>query len=185
MSSSASAWGPPSRLLPLALLLAVLAAGCAATAPISPALKTQAQPVKFEELQANPEQFQGETVILGGQIIDATPTPEGTQVTVLQTKTEDAERPEGADTSLGRFIALYKGFLDPQIYAKGRQVTVAGKVAGKRMEKLGQVDYAYPLIRAEQVYLWPRPQPAYYAPYYYPWGPYWGPYGFYGPWWWW
>lgn len=190
-SSSASVWARSSR--PLLWLLVLMAAGVAcAGAPIAPELRGEAVPVDFPELLASPERFRGETVILGGQIISTVPTPEGTLLTVLQTRTEGTDRPKGPETSQGRFMALYKGLLDPQVYAEGRQVTVAGRVAGKRVERLGEIDYGYPLIDAAQVYLWPKPEPRYYYPY----GPYGGPYGGpfwpyyywgpyrYGPWWW-
>ncbi|MFH0811001.1 MAG: Slp/YeaY family lipoprotein [Pseudomonadota bacterium] len=184
----ASARGWPSRLPPLLMLLAMAGGGCATTAPITPSLKSQAVPVDFARVTANPDQFKGQTVILGGQVVSAEPTTEGTLLTMLETKTDDAERPQSAETSRGRFMALYKGFLDPQIYAKGRQVTVAGQVEGSRLAKVGQLEYRYPYIMAEQVYLWPRPDPAYYyAPYgygaYWPYGPYF--HGPFGPWWWW
>ncbi len=187
-SSSASGWGLSSRLLGLALLALVL--GCA-EAQIAPEIRGQAVPVDFAQLTANPERFLNETVILGGQIIKTMPTPEGTVITVLETKTENLGRPEGPETSRGRFMAVYQGFLDPEVYGAGRQVTVAGQVMGKRVEKLGEVDYAYPLIRAQDIYLWPKPEPRpYYAPYgyapYWPYGPYYyAPYRFYGPWGWW
>lgn len=184
-SSSASAWGRSSRLLLGLLLLAAAGVACAG-APISPELRGEAVPVSFADLVANPERYQDETVILGGQIIKTVPTPEGTMLTILQTKTENEDRPSGPETSQGRFMALYKGFLDPQIYAEGRQVTVAGKVAGKKVERLGEIDYGYPLIAAGQVYLWPKPEPRSYYPNYGPYYPYyWGPYwGRWGPWWW-
>src|SRR3972149_3741212 len=102
-SSSASAWGRSSRLLLGLLLLAAAGAACAG-APISPELRGEAGAVSFPDLVA---------------------PPEGTMLTVLQTKTENEDRPSGPETSQGRFMALYKGFLDPQIYAEGRQVTVA------------------------------------------------------------
>jgi outer membrane lipoprotein len=186
--SSASVWARPSRPLLALLVLVVAAAGCATTAPIRQEIKAQATPVDFSELATNPDKFKGETVILGGQIIKTTPTADGTLLTVLETKTKDAERPGGREATQGRFMALAKGFLDPQVYSEGRQVTVAGKVAGKRMDKVGELEYAYPLINADQVYLWPRPDPYYYYPplygsywpYYYPYGPY----GAFGPWWW-
>jgi len=182
-SPSASGWALSSRLLLVVALLAL--AACATTAPIPARVKQEAVPVNFPELAANPDRFTGQTVILGGQIISATPTPQGTLLTVLETKTEKDERPYGADTSQGRFMAQAKGFLDPQIYAQGRQVTVAGKVAGRQAGKVGELDYTYPLIQAEQVYLWPRPEPRYYRDLYWPYGPYYyGFYGPFGPWWW-
>jgi outer membrane lipoprotein len=170
------AWRWAFRLT-LALLLAGLAAGCAGANHISPALRAEAVPVDFRELVADPDRFKGETVILGGVILESEPGPEGTLLTILQTRTEEGERPGEAETSQGRFMALAKGFLDPELYAAGRQVTVAGKVEGKRTAQVKGFSYTYPLIAAEQVYLWPLPEgygypyyPSYY-PYYYPWYP--------------
>ncbi|MBW2023760.1 MAG: Slp family lipoprotein [Deltaproteobacteria bacterium] len=37
------------------------------------------------------------------------------------------------DKSKGRFLALYKGFLDVAIYRRGREVTIGGKIIGKRV----------------------------------------------------
>ena len=160
------------------LLAAALFAGCATTAPLQPDIRAAAMPVDFPDLMANPERFRGETVILGGEIIDAVPTANGTRLNVLQTRTDAAERPGSSDTSQGRFVAMYQGFLDPAIYATGRQVTVAGTVAGAQAQTVGNTQQTQPLINAQQVYLWPQPQPRYYyapGPYYY--------YPFYNPFW--
>ena len=37
------------------------------------------------------------------------------------------------DKSKGRFLALYKGFLDVAVYRWGREVTIGGKITGKRV----------------------------------------------------
>jgi outer membrane lipoprotein len=172
-------------LLAAALLLAAVTVSCAATAPIRPDVRNQATPVDFAELATNPEEFRGETVILGGVIISATPIPEGTQLVVLETKTEGDERPGPPDTTQGRFVAVSRLFLDPQVYQQGRPVTVAGVVVGKATQKIGEVEQSHPLIAAEQVYLWPPPEPRYYS--YYPYYPYYyepfypGPFFFSGP----
>jgi len=70
-------------------------------------------------------------------------------------------------------------FLDPEIYSKDRKVTVGGKVAGSRQRALGNRIYEYPVIEAQEIYLWPRKDkharpyyPFYYDPWYYPWYPY-------------
>lgn len=51
------------------------------------------------------------------------------------------ERPINLDVSQGRFLGEYDGFLDSDIYAKGRQITLAGRVQGVKVMKLGQMEY--------------------------------------------
>ncbi len=51
------------------------------------------------------------------------------------------------------------GFLDPEIYKIGRDLTVVGRVAGVETLPLGEITYTYVLLRGEEVNLWPpRPQ---------------------------
>jgi hypothetical protein len=60
--------------------------------------------------------------------------------------------------------------LDPKVYAKGRGVTVGGSVVGSVRQPLGDREYTYPVIEAQELHLWPIPsvRPGY--PYYYdPW----------------
>ena len=74
-------------------------------------------------------------------------------------------------------MALCEGYLDPAIYSKGRQVTLAGRVLGTRTDTVGEITYVYPLLACLEVYLWP-PMPdtrtLYPYDYWWPWyGPYW------------
>jgi outer membrane lipoprotein len=72
-------------------------------------------------------------------------------------------------------------FLDPQVYAPDRQVTVTGTLLRTEAGKVGEYPYTYPVIQADAWYLWPeateRPYgylyPGWYDPWYYdPWYPY-------------
>lgn len=47
------------------------------------------------------------------------------------------------------------GFLDPFVYSVGRQVTVAGILAGKEVHPLGEISYTYPIVTSRELYLWP------------------------------
>ena len=77
-------------------------------------------------------------------------------------------------------------FLDPEIYSKGRKLTVGGKVVGVRPQPLGNRLYRYPVIEAEELHLWPkkvsyaRPYDPYPHCWHFPWHYY--PYSPY-PWW--
>ena len=83
------------------------------------------------------------------------------------------------DESEGRFLVLYPGYLDVAIYNGGRKVTVAGEIQGKKIQRLGEIDYTYPLTSAKEIHLWPvEKKGRVYCPYpywHYPWscGPYW------------
>lgn len=165
----------------LALLLSgLLASGCALV--ISKSLLEQVKPnISFEDLRKDPRAYVGETVLLAGVIVKTTNTPSGTVLEIYQTEKDREERPINLDQSGGRFLAEYRGFLDPEIYGKGKQVTVAGKVTGEKTMKLGELDYLYPYIKIEEIHLWKEKKPAsYYDPY--PWYPMGMPWGYWGPW---
>jgi outer membrane lipoprotein len=156
--------------------------GCAHA--ISDALRVQAEPhIPFAELRANPEAYKDRTVILGGEILSTENLREGTRLEVLQKPLDRAGAPRATDDTGGRFMALCRDYLEPAIYAKGRRVTIAGRVLGMYTGKVGEVDYRYPQISCEEIHLWPRtmvmPYPSYYDPWYGPFSPY--PYAFWWP----
>ncbi len=52
---------------------------------------------------------------------------------------------------------------------------MAGELQGEKVEPLGEMNYRYPLVTSEQIYLWPDYYPyAYYSDY---------PWWYYDPWW--
>jgi outer membrane lipoprotein len=129
-----------------------------------------------------PEAHKGETVLWSGVIISSVNLKEGTIIEVLQKPADMQGKPKDVDESQGRFLALYSGYLDVAIYSQGRKVTVAGKIQGKKIQRLGEIEYTYPLISAKEVHLWSvAKEDRVYYPYpslHYPWwyGPYWYPY---------
>lgn len=163
-----------------------LFAGCA---PISKELREKAEPLTFSEVFKNPETYKGKFVIWGGEIIETMNQKDKTSlIEVLQKPLDWVEEPKSTEASGGRFLILVEGFVDPQIYRKGREITVAGEIIGEKTQLLGQMEYHYPLLLSKQLYLWreyhyyPYPPPYYpYYPYYRRW--YYGP-GYYDPWWW-
>lgn len=152
----------------------ILLAALAACAPMSQDIRRQAdESAPFAEIQKNPDKFSGMVVIWGGVIIETTNLKESTVIKVMQTALDIQGRPTEPDRSEGRFIILVGRFLDPDIFKKGRQVTVGGEIAGKETQPIGEIQYIYPVVRAKELKLWELPVP--YPPYYYdPW--YWGPY---------
>lgn len=138
----------------------------------------------FQEVQSNPDGFIGKKVLWGGVIIKTINTPGETLLNIRQTDLDISTRPKSLDRSQGRFLVGYHGFLDPAIYAEGREVTVVGEIAGTQEMVLGETRYRYLIIRSEELHLWEQrldvpyydpwiwndsPYPWYYRPYPYRW----------------
>lgn len=100
-----------------------------------------------------PDAYMGKTVSLGGVIVSSLNTDEGTYIEVLQKPLDYRGKPEDTDISHGRFIIFYEGYLDTAIYSRGREITVAGEVIGKRLRPLGEIQYQYPLIKSKELHL--------------------------------
>ncbi len=146
-----------SRAGILLLLLTALfaAAGCAPVIS-SQIRKEAAVEIPFREVLRDPQRYVGETFIWSGSIVEAKNVPEGTRLKVLQHPADRQGRPRDVDVSEGRFLALDRRYLDPSIYSPGREVTVAGRLAGKEVLPLGEIQYTYPLLDVEEIHLWPR-----------------------------
>jgi len=128
--------------------------------------------VSFAELRKDPGAYTGKVVLLAGVIVKTVNREDGTLLEIYQTEMESGGMPIHPDVSGGRFLALYEGFLDSEIYRGGRKVTIAGTVRGKQAKKLGQVDYHYPYLIIKEIHLWEEGQWHRYEPY--PWG-FWEP----------
>ena len=89
-------------------------------------------------------------------------------------------RPKDSDKADGRFIACKVGFYDPEVFEKGREVTVTGNIIHIDIRKVGEYDYHFPVVDIEFMSLWPeRRDPPYYD-YYGPYRPYYWRYPHYG-----
>lgn len=117
----------------------------------------------------------------GGDIVQTVPGATETCIYVLSHPLDVQARPRPHATSMGRFVACHEGFYDPEVFAKGREITVTGNLDGVLTRKVGDFDYPYPKVAAEVIYLWPvqAPRPRYSSFY----GPMWGGPAFWGPFW--
>jgi len=139
------------------LLLGIGLAGCAHI--FSKDILNQVDSeIRFEELLKDPGAYKGKVVLLGGVIVKTENKKEGTLLEIYQTEMDSYGKPVNTDVSQGRFLALYEGFLDSEIYSKGRKITVAGVVDGEEVIKLGEIDYHYPYLSVQEIYLWEEEQ---------------------------
>jgi outer membrane lipoprotein len=134
--------------------------------------KESMAPVNFKILIQETDKYLGNTVILGGYILETQNLADRSSIKVLQAPLGLGENPKSRDDSKGRFIISHKGFLDPEIYSKNRKVTVAGTIVGTVVEKVDQFAQTYLKIESREIYLWPKEEeyvrPYYYDPWYYP-----------------
>ena len=152
--------------------IVIIAGACSV---MTPALEKSAtgQP-PFDQLLARPDRYLGQSVILGGYVLEVHNQPERTRLIVVQAPLGTGREPKSQDLSQGRIIATVKGFLDPEVYAKGRKITLGGEVSGGSGVDPQPEPFPYVSLEATEIYLWPRPAPIS--------DPYWWPYG-YDPWW--
>jgi outer membrane lipoprotein len=173
------------------LLIGLMLTGCASQVP--PAIREA--PVNnpsVEAVRANTADFLQRQVRWGGRLIQTENRENATWLIVLASPllSKDGE-PRYGDTSAGRFIAIVPEFLDPQVYAADRKITVTGTLVRSEMRPVGEFPYTYPVVQATSWYLWPEqtevpygyPYPGWYDPWYGPWvGPWharpWYPYGY-------
>ena len=130
-------------------------------------LKDVDKDLPFQAVLRNPDKFKGKTILLGGKIIETTPLPAKTRITVLQYPLGFRGKPSVDSASEGRFIAEAQGFLDPVVYSVGRQVTVAGILDGKEVLPIGEISYTYPIVSSRELYLWPVDDAFYLPPPFY------------------
>ena len=143
------------------LILVLFLTGCAHVISRE-ARKFAATDIPFQWIAQNPERYKGVLVIWGGEIIETLNVKEGTHIIVLPKPLGYSETPIMEANSGGRFLVLYKGFLDPANYKKGEIVTVAGMIEGEMILPLHEIEYSYPYLMVQELYLWKPDELSYY-----------------------
>jgi outer membrane lipoprotein len=164
----------------LALLVPVVMTGCVSIPePLTGEIDQTPLPDQVGDVQV------GRTFLWGGTLVAARPGESETCLEILSRPLDAQRRPTLGDVAHGRFRACHDAFLDPEIFADGREVTVVGELVEFETGTVGEFEYRFPRLVTETVHLWPVRQPFddryYYDPFwrYHGW-PYW-PYG--GPYW--
>jgi outer membrane lipoprotein len=166
-----------ARTLLSTLILLITLAGCASTQEAE-----DRQALTFLQVKAAPDSFQGQSTVFGGRVLTARRQKDGTRIEILQLPLDRSLRP-GYDLtqSQGRFIAIYREFLDPATLPPGTRITVTGEVSGSTTLPLDETDYTYLVINIKRVQVWAASEDVapcirpYMGPCPY-WGPYWSPY---------
>ena len=108
----------------------------------------------FQELQTAPDRHRGQVVMLGGRIVETTPSKIGTEITVLQLPLGISDKPTLDKPSEGRFLIASAEFLDPAAYPKLTLITVVGEVTGHTVRPVGEYPYTLPVLRPIEIKQW-------------------------------
>jgi outer membrane lipoprotein len=108
----------------------------------------------FPELQGAPDQHRGQVAMLGGRIVETTPSVAGTEIVVLQLPLASWDKPALDQPSEGRFLIASPEFLDPAVYTKLALITVVGEVTGHEERTIGDYPYTLPVLRPIEIKQW-------------------------------
>lgn len=136
----------------LMLAIGLLAGGCTGVVPA--ALRAQVEPrLSLQNLQANPQEYRGRMVLLGGEILEIQAGADEAMLVVLHRPLEALDRPLLTGRSEGRFWVRLRAPL-PRGYREGQPMTVVGEVSGEARPAYTGKDLHAPVLDARYVHLW-------------------------------
>lgn len=138
-----------SRLVPLALLLLT----ACAPAPIYKAQPGTTTAFPAQVAQA-PERYGNSEVIWGGSVISVRNFPDHSEIEILAYPLDSSQRPKPNAQGVGRFIALFPGYVESFNYRTGTLITLTGQLSGSRAGTVDRATYVYPLVKVSQSHVW-------------------------------
>lgn len=165
------------------ILIGVLTVLITSCAPVLKGdyIKEAIHGLPVSEIKETPSFYRGRLFLLGGIIVETRLTGEGTQIEAVYVPVDSMGYLKEIKKDSGRFLALYpgeEGFLDPLIYRRGREITVAGEFIELKKGRIDGMEYTYPFFKIRDIYLWEErkayymvPPPDWHYPYWwdYPW----------------
>jgi outer membrane lipoprotein len=128
------------------------------------------------QVYASVDNFVSQKVRWGGVILQTENKNDSSWLTIVAFPLTGRGEPLSSGQSQGRFIAVVDQFLEPLVYSADREVTIAGEVLRSETIQVDEFSYKYPVIKVDQLYLWPERSeqrynnypPYWYDPWYYP-----------------
>lgn len=138
----------------LSLVLAVSLLSACSTTPESLVVAENTELVQYQQVVTGAEQSKGKIARWGGVIAEISNQPDATVLEMVHFPIKSYGRPISGDQSVGRFKVYVSGFLDPMVYKVGRSITFVGQVLGTEKGKVGEQDYTFPTLHADNYHLW-------------------------------
>ncbi|MFO1428971.1 MAG: Slp family lipoprotein [Candidatus Competibacteraceae bacterium] len=110
--------------------------------------------LSLAEAAAGPEVHRGARVRWGGNIVALQSETGWTRLEIQQHPLDRNGQPQSESGSAGRFYARAAIPFDPQVYAPGRQITVAGVLTGMAATGGAGSASSLPVVEATELYLW-------------------------------
>ena len=143
-----------SRLLVLFLIVATLISACATTPNFN--LGNVDQTIQPRDVVQDLDKFMAKNVLWGGVIINSANVKEGAELEILVYPLDTHLKPKLESSTLGRIIALHKGYLETRDYAPGRLLTLVGTIKNITKRPIDKAEYTYPVVEIVQSHLWPE-----------------------------
>lgn len=151
----------PRPLIALTIT-AALFSGCA-NIPENLRTSEGQSPISMEAAKTAATTPVGQIGRWGGQIVGVTNLADKTRIEILSKPLGDTTRPRDTDRNHGRFAAYFPGFLEPALYAQGREITVLGRIGAMESGQVGESDYRFTTLEAQSHKLWPKRVPVVYS----------------------
>src|SRR5690606_9259956 len=107
------------------------------------------------EAVADIEAARGRRVAWGGVIVSTRNLAQTTEIETVGYPLDDSGRPQTGAPPQQRFLLVRQGYLEAADFRSGRLITAVGTVTGTRRGRVGEADYVYPVLEADEIYLWP------------------------------
>lgn len=111
--------------------------------------------ISYEQAIQNPSNLKNSPIRWGGVIVDVENEQNASLVQILFYPLNGSGRPVIEGANPGRFVIKTAQFLDPAIYTKNTQITVAGTLNGVIERTIGKKNLQLPLVSASTIHLWP------------------------------
>lgn len=167
----------------IALLSSILASFLLAACSTTPDKFAQSlsNSPDLDDVLTSGKLYQGQQVRWGGVILSVRNQESSSLIEVLHHPLASSGRPNASDISQGRFFIKVNEFIDPQVYTPKKSITVIGTLSGKKIEKVGEFEYEFPVVNAlmGNYRLWKETTTRYYYqadPFY---DPYWHRHSYY------
>jgi len=121
--------------------------------------------ISYSQATQNIARFKDAPVRWGGVVIDVENEQNFSLVQILYYPLNSYGRPRLDKPNEGRFLIKSPQFLDPAVYTKDSEITVAGILKGDVERKVGNKTLRLPLISSTVIYLWPDYVPGNYYGY--------------------
>lgn len=131
----------------------LLLTACATTPPLD--LSGADSTLTPDAAVANIDGARGRRVAWGGTIVATHNLKNATEIEVLGYPLQKSGQPDVEAKAQHRFLIARMGYLESADYRSGRLVTAVGEVTGTRRGKVGEASYEYPVLQADELYLWP------------------------------